>query len=115
MARRACASRNGNALKDPLPVPGCSKRSRCKAARRSPSEAYWRYAAASGKARQRSRWAFFSSPLITVPAQPARPEESLDRLVAHTVLLHGRQGLVIEPHLTELTPLGLFVHTAGAG
>ncbi len=27
-------------------------------------EAYWRYAAASGKAGQRRRWAFFSSLLI---------------------------------------------------
>jgi hypothetical protein len=37
------------------------KEARCKAEGRSPSEAYWRYAAASGEALQRRRWPFFSN------------------------------------------------------
>ena len=41
--------------------PGCSNGPRCKAARKGPSEAYFRYAAASARASQRRRWAFFSS------------------------------------------------------
>ena len=40
---------------------GCSKRSRCEAARDVPTEAYAGYAAGSARARQRRRWAFFSS------------------------------------------------------
>ncbi len=46
--------------------PGCSKRSRCKAARAGPTEAYAGYAAGSARARQRRRWAFFSSLLELV-------------------------------------------------
>jgi len=39
---------------------GRSKRSRCQAVRAGPSEAYFRYAAASTQADQRRRWAVFS-------------------------------------------------------
>src|SRR5512140_3702876 len=56
---------------------GCSKRSRCKAARDGPSEAYSWYAAASARAGQRRRWAFFSSLLEAVGG--SLREDALDR------------------------------------
>src|SRR5512138_1332502 len=48
-------------------APGRSNRSRCKAERAGPSEAYWRYAAASARAFQRRRWAGFSGLLQVLP------------------------------------------------
>ena len=54
---------------------GRSKRPRCKAAGRRPSEAYWRYAAESAEAggvpvrrMGHRRWAFFSSLLMLAPS-----------------------------------------------
>jgi hypothetical protein len=67
----------------PRVCPGCSKRSRCKAERGGPSEAYWKYAAASARAFQRRRWAFFSS-LVDRRLRPPHAPRPLPRLeLAH--------------------------------
>ena len=99
------------------PHPGCSKRPRCKAARDAPSEAYSRYAATSARARQRRRWAFFSSrqanwqPICLI--QPKRAQRVRLRnvlqpdvpLVAQLVHL-GEQEREIDLARTRLVPPG---------
>src|SRR4030042_3246396 len=82
---------------------GCSKRSRCKAARDAPSEAYSMYAATSAQACQRSRWAFFSRLLghedaagprdgEPEPLQFVQIDVDADRVAGHVARYHEVPG-----------------------